>query len=504
MKNILVTAIGFNPQIVTETYQKLIYEVKQIDEIVTFYTTAEKVKEGIRTLQEKLKEEKVKFTPISLEFNEVNGLEENEKFLKVVFSELWRRRLQDQSIYISIAGGRKTMSAMMYWIGQVIGAKNITHVLTSQEIEKSHEYYPPAEKLNLVHLDAIDLFPTVLHLCNVNNVDKNKPESVLEIVRRLPEVLPGLITNAVTDIYPTDHEEIEFDDLKQIKEDLIKKITTDSKAHILIFGETGVGKEYIVRFINKISPSKMRPLVTINCSSLTPQLAASELFGHKRGAFTGATEEKQGKIELAKDGDLFLDEVGDLSPEVQPQLLRFIQFGEYTRLGENETRKINVRVIAATNKPLSNLRRDFFERFKIKCTIPPLRERPNDLRKFVQYKLKIRHKIINKVTMNLLLNYNWPGNFRQLDSVLFNAIAIDSDSGEISFDLIKEKIVESRLDYPSNGLPEEANEKEKIIKVLTETKGKGQIKKAAARLGMASATLYYKLKQYRIDTSKYK
>ncbi len=501
MGNTLITTIGMSPQIVTETWEKITHEENiTINEVVTFHTADSAVVGHIKELEQQLLDKKIKFTSIPLEFNDVTGLEENSQFINAVFSELWKRSMRKESLYVSIAGGRKTMSALLYWIAELVGAKSITHVLVSKEIEQSKVFFPPLNKLNLVKLDAINLFPTISHLCSVNKIDLYNPDKVWKVVKDLPNLLPGLMENAVHDIFPTAADELDFEGLKELKERINREIKAKPTAHLLLFGETGVGKEYMAKYVNNITPlhkETRRPLIPINCSILSPQLAASELFGHKKGAFTGALTNKMGKIELAKDGDLFLDEIGDLSIEIQPLLLRLIQYGEYEPLG-GEISKINTRIIAATNKPLAALREDLYHRFPFVYKIPPIRERPADIKKFVNATLSRKKKSINKDAMSILLNYNWPGNFRQLDNVLIRAISSSNESDIVSINAIAKEIEESNQYFPTNALWED--EKTKIKKALQDSNGKVMI--AAKKLNIGLSTLYGKMKQHGIKKHK--
>lgn len=507
MPNILVAAVGMTPQVVTETLIKLQGDHVDIDEIVVFYTTDDRVKQGVQHLEKELKNKtKATLIQIPLEFDEVNGPEQDRQFMRIVFSELWKRRLHDESLYVSIAGGRKTMSALLYWIAEIVGARNITHILTSTEVEQSKEFFPPLEKLTLIKLDFLDFFPVVIHLCKVNEINTNNSDKVWKIVKLLPTLLPGLMQKVISEVYPSDEDEIDFqsDKIKEIKTRLLKQIHSEPSAHILLFGETGVGKEYIAKFINKNTTgdsNRKRPFITINCATITPQIAGSELFGHKKGSFTGATDNKIGQIELARDGDLFLDEIGELPLEVQAKLLRFFQFGEYTPVGDTAKKSIVVRVIAATNREPKDLRvrKDLLGRFKFIYTIPPIRERPDDIKQFTIEILKKSKKTITKEAMDLLLDYNWPNNFRELASVLSNAPLLEADTNDqISADAIKKAIEDTKL-YQINTYQEDINEKTKIETVLKKYAGKkGKVKLAAKELETAPSTLYNKIKEYKI------
>jgi len=207
---------------------------------------------------------------------------------------------------------------------------------------------------------------------------------------------------------------------------------------VLILGETGTGKELIARAIHNLSPRRERTFVKVNCAAIPAGLLESELFGHERGAFTGALTQKIGRFEFADRGTLFLDEVGDLPPELQPKLLRVLQEQEFERLGGNRTQRVDVRVVAATNQDLSALvterkfRNDLYYRLNVfPIQVPPLRERPEDVpllvRYFVQKFSRRQNKIVEYVpadVMDALVNYPWPGNVRELENLIERAVLL--------------------------------------------------------------------------------
>jgi len=219
--------------------------------------------------------------------------------------------------------------------------------------------------------------------------------------------------------------------------DLIRKVAP-TPSTVLIRGETGSGKEVIARNIHRYSNLKDKPLVTINCTALTVALAESELFGHKKGSFTGAVEEKIGLFEKADGGTIFLDEIGDMSPEIQSKMLRVLETGEVRRVGDVTTNKVKVRIIAATNRNLEetikrgDFREDLFYRFdSFSISLPPLRERREDipllfyhfLRKAVA-KVNKRVEHISAQAMECLINYSWPGNLRELENIIERAVIL--------------------------------------------------------------------------------
>jgi formate hydrogenlyase transcriptional activator len=215
---------------------------------------------------------------------------------------------------------------------------------------------------------------------------------------------------------------------------------TDST--VLVLGETGTGKELIARAIHKISPRCHRPFVSLNCAAIPSDLLESELFGHEKGAFTGAVAQKIGRFEMADTGTLFLDEIGDIPLALQPKLLRVLQEKEFERLGSGRTHQINVRLIAATHRDLTKLvrrgefRSDLYYRLNVfPVLIPPLRERREDIRLLVTHFAGVFARRMGKhidqipqATMNALIAYSWPGNVRELQNLIERAV-IRSDNG---------------------------------------------------------------------------
>jgi formate hydrogenlyase transcriptional activator len=218
------------------------------------------------------------------------------------------------------------------------------------------------------------------------------------------------------------------------------RLVAETDSSVLILGETGTGKELFARAIHSSSPRKDRPLIKVNCSALPTGLIESELFGHEKGAFTGATEKRIGRFELANSGTIFLDEIGEVSGEVQLKLLRVLQEREFERLGGRETIRVDVRVIAATNRDLQravaegSLRQDLYYRLSVfPLQVPPLRERPEDIPLLVHYfvgrhaaRIGRRISRVPKATMERLVAYPWPGNVRELENVIERAVILSA------------------------------------------------------------------------------
>ncbi len=288
--------------------------------------------------------------------------------------------------------------------------------------------------------------------------------------------------------------------LKKVLKSAERVAKTDST--VLITGETGTGKELIARAIHNLSPRAERPFVKVNCSAIPVGLIESELFGHERGAFTGAIARKSGRFELADGGSIFLDEIGELQKDLQVKLLRVLQEREFERVGGNRTLKVNVRVIAATNRDLEAMvrdgefRQDLFYRLNIfPLHLPPLRERREDIVPLVHYfvhKHSLRlNKSIRKISAKALeafQQYGWPGNIRELENVVERGVIL-CEGEVLEFRDVASALSFSEVD-PGKGKSLEEIEREHILRTLEETGGIiGGPQGAAARLGMNRTTL---------------
>ena len=286
-----------------------------------------------------------------------------------------------------------------------------------------------------------------------------------------------------------------------------------SRANVLLYGESGTGKELIANAIHQNSPRRHRPFVKVNCGALPLTLLESELFGHEKGAFTGAIKTRPGRFEMADGGTILLDEIGETGPEFQVKLLRVLQEGTFERVGGMETLKCDVRVIAATNKRLDQLvkegkfREDLYYRLKVvEIDLPPLRERREDipllvdhfLEEFSRYYGKPKHRIHPKA-LNALQNYSWPGNIRQLKNVIEGIVVMTE--GEITLSDLPEEISnepgQSQYIKIPAGLTMKEAEKEIISAALIHYGGNRA--KTARGLGLGRKTLYRKLEEYGIE-----
>jgi len=295
--------------------------------------------------------------------------------------------------------------------------------------------------------------------------------------------------------------------LRQLLE--MVKTVAPSDSTVLLLGETGTGKELIARAIHNRSGRRERTLVKVNCAAIPTGLLESELFGHERGAFTGAIAQKVGRLELADGGSLFLDEIGDIPLELQPKLLRVLQEREFERLGSTRTKKVDVRVVAATHRDLETMivdkqfRSDLYYRLNVfPITIPPLRERPEDIpllvQHFVQQTARNMNKAIDTIscdTMDALAQYSWPGNIRELENVIERAVILSPGPVlRLSIRDLHTRIAPGS-DHERNQTLEEV-ERKHIVTTLKQTRWVlSGPRGAAIRLGLHRATLYFRMKK---------
>ena len=328
--------------------------------------------------------------------------------------------------------------------------------------------------------------------------------------------------------------------LKHVLELVNTVAPTDST--VLLLGETGTGKELIARAIHEHSRRKDRTFVKLNCAAIPTGLLESELFGHEKGAFTGAISQKVGRLELADHGTLFLDEVGDIPIEIQPKLLRALQEREFERLGSTHTRKVNVRLIAATNRDLEKMiasrefRSDLYYRLHVfPIRIPPLRDRREDIPQLVSYfvqkfakQMQKKIESISPAVMKGLTAWAWPGNIRELENFVERAVivtrgkSLDAPLGELRKTVYEAPTISNRESGQQNiaEIVKETIEamnarktvmndyttkqREEIVRALTESKGRvGGEDGAAARMHTKRSTLLSRIKRYGIDPKQY-
>ena len=287
----------------------------------------------------------------------------------------------------------------------------------------------------------------------------------------------------------------------------------DSEVNVLLMGESGTGKEAIARAIHYGGPRQKGHFVAVNCGALAPGLLESELFGHKKGAFTNAVEDRLGLIETANGGTLFLDEIGETSLEMQVKLLRALQEREITRVGESEPRQVDVRVLAATNRDLAaeveagRFREDLFYRLAVfPIQLPPLRERREDIplladHFLAQHKKKTRN--FAPEAMDALSRYEWPGNVRELENEIERALVLVHKGEPIGLDMLSEKLRPGKRPWRRDGkLKDVIAEVEKDLIESALTACNGNKSRMAEHLGVSRYTLLQKMREYGLEQEK--
>jgi formate hydrogenlyase transcriptional activator len=293
--------------------------------------------------------------------------------------------------------------------------------------------------------------------------------------------------------------------LKQVE----RVAPTDST--VLIQGETGTGKELIARAIHNLSARCGCPFIKLNCAAIPFDLLESEIFGHERGAFTGAIAQKIGRFELADKGTLFLDEVGDIPPALQPKLLRVLQEQEFERLGSNRTHQVDVRLVAATNRDLADMmkrsefRSDLYYRLNVfPIPLPPLRARREDITALVEHFVEIYARRMDKQiehippeTMSALISYQWPGNIRELQNLIERSVILTS--GSVLYPPLP-SLKSAPEAEPLGAITLEDAERDHIRKTLEQTRWVvAGPNGAAARLGIKRSTLYFRMQKLGIS-----
>jgi formate hydrogenlyase transcriptional activator len=326
--------------------------------------------------------------------------------------------------------------------------------------------------------------------------------------------------------------ELHFDDIvgnSELLRRVLREVETVAPAGstVLIYGETGTGKELIARAVHNLSSRQSNPFVRLNCAAIPRDLIESELFGHEKGAFTGAIIQRAGRFELANRGTIFLDEIGDIPLELQPKLLRVLQEREFERLGSSRTLRTDARLIAATNRDLKTMveeqrfRSDLYYRLNVfPIRVPALRERKEDIpllvRHFVQEFSRRNNRVIDTIpseTMQALVRYQWPGNIRELQNVIERAVIISQGPvllvalPELTSDVssISAPVVTTAKSAPRESLQEilEETERNQILRALEEANGVvAGPNGAAARLGVKRTTLQLKMQKLGIRISR--
>ncbi|MCG2749180.1 MAG: sigma-54 dependent transcriptional regulator [Desulfobulbaceae bacterium] len=429
---------------------------------------------------------------------------------------------------------RQTLSLALEDQYQTVTAKDgktALEVLKSQEIDLvlSDLFMPGMNGIELLeHINLLPEKPPVIFITGQGSVEtavqamKNgaydyvtKPINIDRLTLLIEKTLENkrlkeeniLLKKKIEETYP-DLSMIGNSPAMQKIKDLATQVAATT-ATVLIEGESGTGKELVTNIIHYNSPVAHGPFIKVNCSAFAEGVLESELFGHEKGAFTGAVAAKKGRFELADNGTLFLDEVGEMPPSIQVKLLRFLQEQTFERVGGTKTQKVTVRIISATNRNLTDMikegtfREDLYYRLRVvKIEMPSLRERKEDIPELVASFLKKfadRHgKQISRVTdevMELIMQYNWPGNIRELMNCIESSVVM-ARGDMINIDCIPEYLTFSGGDSSMNGKEGLLQEMERqtITDVLDKTGGDKV--KAAKILGIGLRTLYRKIEQW--------
>jgi DNA-binding NtrC family response regulator len=391
-------------------------------------------------------------------------------------------------------------------------------------LQKVKELSPETEVLVITAFGTIELAVEAVQKGAADFI--TKPFSPEELTLKVKKILERIQEReelsriSEENVYLRDQFESEFNfgeivgnspAMREVYRTIEKVAKGDSS--VIIYGESGTGKELVARAIHKASPRAGRAFIRVNCGALAEGVLESELFGHERGAFTGALKRKKGRFELAHNGTIFLDEIGDIPLQTQVKLLRVLQEKEFERVGGEETLRVDVRIIAATNKNLKEeiekgrFREDLYYRLHIiPIRLPPLRERKEDIPLLTDFfiakirqELKLPKLAIDASAREKLQTYTWPGNVRELENVLERAAVLCDHQNIFAKDL--PLMVEQRqaADFiPTNGLDLnqtlESVERQLIEKALAEADGVKT--EAAKRLGIKTSALYYKLEKY--------
>lgn len=359
----------------------------------------------------------------------------------------------------------------------------------------------------------------------------------------LMQIIAAMISQAVQ-LYQAHHEENQVlqEENKRLQRELLEKFTSsriigtskvmrrvfdyvhkiaDSMATVLILGESGVGKELVAKEIHYASGRKNMPFITLNCAALPESIIESELFGHEKGAFTGAVRDRKGRFERAQGGTIFLDEIGELSPNVQTKLLRVLQEREFERVGGSKTIRCDVRVITATNKDLEtamkngSFREDLYYRLNIiPITVPPLRERKSDIPLLVNHFIdkfsKMNHKKVTRIStpaIDMLFSYHWPGNIRELENCIEHAVILADNQVIHGYHLpptLQMRLPELKGRQEAGSLQHQLDALEYELLVEALKSSKGNLSDAAKELGLTNRMIGVRMKKYGLDYKKFR
>jgi DNA-binding NtrC family response regulator len=446
--------------------------------------------------------------------DEKNAREGSAQFLESVFGKeaLFVESAEDGSVALS------KMAEASFDI--VVTDIRMPHIDGMELLQRIHEKYPSTEVVVLTGHGTIEMAVDAMRHGATDYLQKPINLDELElVVRRILEQRNLLSENEYLRTKLYEHDGLR--DLIGASEAMkrlfgeIQKIAP-TRATVLITGESGTGKELVAEAIHHLSTRPEQPLIKVNCSALNENLLESELFGHERGSFTGAIRQRKGRFELADKGTIFLDEIGELSLDVQVKLLRILEAKEFERVGGNRTIRVDTRLLFATNADLKAkvekgaFREDFYFRLKVVVLhIPPLRERREDIPPLVDYFLHRFCQENGKALINIgpdalqaMLRYEWPGNVRELRNLIEHLVLL-SDGREIGAVDLREL---TRIEIPDEGIsipvgtPLAQVEKEYILRTLDQCKGNRT--RASQVLGIGRRTLIRKLAEYGVGVSE--
>ncbi len=441
-----------------------------------------------------------------------------------------------RKLYFKVATGEKKEEVLKYEVN--LGQGIAGHVALTGEpllipdVSKDKRWYKKISESIGFETKSIACVPMKVDreiIGVVEIIDKEDGSAILDEDMKTLTAFAGLASMAISNARKIRNVERENRDLREELDShysivgespLLQKIISDaikvanSKTSTLILGESGTGKELLARLIHSAGPRKNKPMVTLNCAALPETLMEAELFGYEKGAFTGATERKSGKIEAADGGTLFLDEIGEMSPAMQAKLLRVLQEGLFYRVGGNANISVDIRIISATNREIDRdvaegkFREDLFYRLNVvRLRVPPLRERREDIPLIANHYLELFKRerglhdaAISEAAMDRMLRYDWPGNVRELRNAVERAVVMGNDREILPDDL---PIVSKRPETPSPDVgltlkeAVDAFKKELIIANLRHTGGNRA--KASKILGIQRTYLSRLISRYGIQ-----
>lgn len=494
--NLMKTDSGFSQGILTE----MIKRHRELD-----------------TIQERLASSKL---DLELANSKMNGLIQGAMDAIIMFDSNFRIVLTNPSANILLENNDVLKRNVLYFFDDA-GATLIEDIVADEK--RNNNFIPDIikvigsndkETLNEGTISSFNFIGGTFHTLILRDIEERlKAENKIELLTQQTEYLSKEI-KALTSDYGIIAEDIKMKQVLNLIEQVAK---TD--ATVLINGETGTGKELVARAIHRSSNRNDKPLIRINCGAIPTNLIESELFGHKKGAFTGATADRKGRFLLADKGTIFLDEIGELPIELQPKLLRVIQEGEFDPVGSSDTIKVDVRIIAATHRDLlerakkGEFREDLFYRLNVfPIEVPPLRDRGNDVSIIAQEMVSHFSNKLGKPSIQLqeedtsiLSSYEWPGNVRELQNLVERAVII-SKNGSINWSVIIPNNSNSKTTNPVNETKILTSkeliqlEKENILKALKQTKWKISGANGAAEiLQLKPTTLTSKIKVLGIE-----